>query len=92
VLDADGDPGMGFDNTTGTIFVNDEPTAIYVDHVYKLGAVSNEGVVDVPPNTTVFRTQSWYNPGAGAATDGQGLINSTTKQAEFLKASRGYTP
>ena len=35
---------------------------------------------------------SWYTPGTSTATNGTGLINSTTVQAEFLLASPGYTP
>lgn len=58
----------------------------------KLGTITSTGNVVITSNSYVAQTQDWYTPGAGTATNGTGLINSTTAQATFLKQSPGYTP
>jgi hypothetical protein len=40
----------------------------------------------------VMQDTSWYNTGSNTATNGTGLINSTTDQALFLLAKPGYMP
>ena len=66
---------------------------------------AGERVVDasmqqiIPDSTPTFaniggnltmQDTSWYTPGVGTATDGTGLINSTTVQAVFLRDKPGY--
>ena len=54
------------------------------------GEVNLSGCVTVAQNTTLITSQAWYNRGAGVAADGHGLINSTTAEANFLKASPSF--
>jgi len=80
---------QGFDNTVGSIFVNDSQTPAYVTSSYVLGTVTQSGFANVSADTRLLQGNIWYNPGVGYATDGTGIVNSTTVQAEFLKASKG---
>ncbi|CAB5214324.1 hypothetical protein UFOVP190_56 [uncultured Caudovirales phage] len=80
---------QGFDNTVGTIFVNDTQTIAYITSDYILGTVNAGGFANVYTDTRLLQGNIWYNPGVGYATDGTGIVNSTTVQAEFLKASKG---
>ncbi len=56
---------------------------------YILGMVDAAGQANVAAGTTLKIDNTWYNLGTDTVTDGAGLINSTTIQAEFLKAQRG---
>jgi hypothetical protein len=80
---------QGFDNTVGSIFVNDSQTPAYVTSSYVLGTVTRSGFANVSADTRLLQGNIWYNPGVGYATDGAGIVNSTTVQAEFLKARKG---
>ena len=80
---------QGFDNTVGTIFVNNYQTPSYITSSYVLGTVTGSGFANVAADTRLLQGNIWYNPGVGYATDGTGLVNSTTVQAQFLKASKG---
>jgi hypothetical protein len=91
--------GSGFDNTVSSVHVNDVNTGAYVSSIYMLGnpnnspsLISNVGTISVSTGTTVGRSNVWYSPGLGTPSNGTGIINSTTAQATFLKASPGFTP
>ena len=84
--------GLGFDQTSDPIYINGNITNSYVIDSDQLGTVDSYGKVTVTAGTTLVSGNVWYNRGITTATDGTGLLNSTTAQAEFLKASRGYTP
>ena len=81
-----------FDNTTGTISINGVNAGSYILNTYKLGSITDAATVTLPTGTQVTRTPIWYSPGVRTITSGAGLVNSTTEQAEFLIASKGYTP
>ena len=82
---------MAFDNTTSQIYVNGNITLAYVVSGTIIGKVSPSGTINVLSTTIVETGNVWYNRGSGVPTDGHGIINSTTEQATFLKASRGYS-
>ncbi|CAB4128986.1 hypothetical protein UFOVP112_119 [uncultured Caudovirales phage] len=82
---------MGFDNTTSQIYINGNITPAYIISGTIIGTVTPSGTVTVSANTVVETANLWYNRGFGVPSDGHGIINSTTSQAEFLKASRGYS-
>jgi hypothetical protein len=84
--------GIGFDQTSDPIYINGNITNSYVINSAQLGTVDSNGEVTIAAGTTLVTGNIWYNRGITTATDGTGLLNSTTAQAEFLKASRGYTP
>ena len=81
-----------FDNVAGAIYVNGVPTTAYAVRLSVLGLVNGIGQASVPVNTKVQQSNVWYSPGAGTITNGLGLSNSTTEQANFLKSSPGITP
>jgi hypothetical protein len=83
---------LQFDDTVSTISINGGPTVAYVNYSYILGEVTITGTYTLGSGNTVQTGHAWYTPGAGVPSNGQGLINSNTVQANFLKASRGYTP
>ena len=83
---------LQFDDTVSTISINGGRTVAYVNYSYILGEVTVTGTYTLGSGNTVQTGHAWYTPGAGQPSNGQGLINSTTDQAAFLKASRGYTP
>ena len=91
-------PGVGFDNATDAIYINGNAqtgtsTGIYVTSAYILGQISSNvslgefGQYTVPTQTTLNTGTTWYNKGITTATNGQGIFNSTTPQAIFLKES-----
>ena len=82
--------GDGFDNTVGTVHVNGADTGVYITNYYILGKVNNSAQVTINSGTQLTQSNVWYNPGLGYATNGLPLVNSTTPQATFLKASRYY--
>ena len=84
--------GIGFDNITGYVYINGNSTGALIKNAYLLGLVNAYGNVTVTANSYVQQSNSWYTPGGGYPSTGTGLINSTTVQAQFLKASRGFTP
>ena len=91
--------GAGFDNVVSSVYVNGINTNVYVSNIYILGnpenlptLISNVGTIPVSSGTVVGQGNVWYTPGSATPSDGNGLINSTTPQAEFLKASPGFTP
>ena len=84
--------GIGFDNVTGYVYINGNSTGALIKNAYLLGLVNAYGNVTVTANSYVQQSNSWYTPGGGYPSTGTGLINSTTVQAQFLKASRGFTP
>jgi len=57
-----------------------------------LGMVSSVGNVTVAANTVLAKANDWYSTGSGTATNGLGLAESTTLEAQFLLATPGYTP
>ena len=82
-----------FDNVGSILYINGIPTNnIYANTIQKIGVIGTTGTVTVPAHTTVEHNQLWYSPGPGTITNGLPLINSTTPQATFLKASPGITP
>ena len=83
---------LQFDNTVSTISINGSNTNSFVNYSYILGKVTINGAYTVGTGNTVQVGHAWYTPGAGVPSNGNGLINSTTDQANFLKASKGYTP
>jgi hypothetical protein len=91
-----GDPGtydnLNFDNTAGKVSVNGTSANVYIISAYTLGSVSGSGNVTMPAGTDLHYGNVWYSPGVGTPSNDLGLINSTTEQANFLKASKGYTP
>ena len=82
--------GNGFDNTVGTVHINGVDTGVYITNYYILGKVNNSAQVTINSGTQLTQSNVWYNPGPGYATNGLPLVNSTTPQATFLKASRYY--
>ena len=91
--------GAGFDNVVSSVYVNGINTNVYVSNIYILGnpenlptLISNVGTIPVSSGTVVGQGNVWYTPGSATPSAGNGLINSTTPQAEFLKASPGFTP
>ena len=80
--------GDGFDNIVGSVYVNGVDTYIYVVDSYILGKVDDAGQVTVTTGNILSQSNVWYSPGVGTITNGLPLVNSTTEQAEFLKASR----
>jgi hypothetical protein len=94
--------GDGFDNTVGTVRVtsmiwdrgtNGVPgttidTGMYIANSYILGKVNSTGQVTITAGNTLSQSNVWYSRGLGAITNGLPLVNSTTFQAEFLKARR----
>ena len=84
--------GEGFDNTVGTIYVNGVDSGVYLKNYYILGKVDSLTQVTVPTGTRVSQSNVWYSPGLGIATNGLSLSNSNTAQANFLKASPGFSP
>jgi hypothetical protein len=82
--------GDGFDNTVGTVHINGVDTGIYLTNYYILGMVNADAQITVTAGSRVTQSNVWYTPGLGAPTNGLPLVNSTTVQAEFLKASRYY--
>ena len=82
--------------TGNTITINGNITAnTYVSNSV-LGTVNANGNVVVSATASDYvllkQTNAWYTSGAGTATDGTGLINSTTQQAVFLLDKPGYMP
>jgi hypothetical protein len=80
--------GDGFDNTVGTVHVSGVDTGVFVTDSYILGKVNSSAQVTLSTGTRVTQSNVWYTPGIGYATNGLPLVNSTTPQATFLKASR----
>jgi hypothetical protein len=94
--------GDGFDNTVGTVRVtsmiwdrgtNGVPgstvdTGMYIANSYILGKVNSTGQVTITAGNTLSQSNVWYSRGVGTITNGLPLVNSTTFQAEFLKARR----
>jgi hypothetical protein len=54
-----------------------------------LGNVSSAGTVTVAADSVVGQSTIWYTPGISTATNGNGLIHSSTIQTAFLLASEG---
>lgn len=54
-----------------------------------LGNVSSAGTVTVAADSVVGQSTIWYTPGVSTATNGNGLIHSSTIQTAFLLASEG---
>jgi len=82
----------GFDNTGFNLFVNGFDSGSDIRSVAILGQVNTLGQVIVRANTRLMTGNIWYNPGAEGPSDGVGITNSTTVQANFLKASQAYVP
>ena len=80
--------GTGFDNTVGTVNINGVDSGVYVEDSQILGEVNASGQVTIGAGTMLDQSNVWYSPGPGTITNGLPLINSTTPQATFLKASR----
>jgi hypothetical protein len=83
--------GNAFANAIPTISANISPIRVVDASIEQIIPYSTPTYTEIDGNLTMQDT-SWYTPGVGTATDGTGLINSTTTQAEFLLASPGYTP
>ena len=82
--------------TGNTITINGNITAnTYISNSV-IGTVNANGNVVISATASNYlllqQAQAWYTPGAGTATDGTGLINSTTQQAVFLLDKPGYMP
>ena len=84
--------GVGFDETPGPVYVNGINANCYILNTYILGKVTTTGTYTLNSNSVIKTGNVWYSPGINEPSNGQGLINSTTVQAEFLKASLGFTP
>lgn len=82
---------VAFDNSTSIIHVNDRVTNVYLTTATLIGNVDSTGHANVYAGTTLGVGTTWYNRGLGSVTDGQGLNNSITDQATFLKAGLSYT-
>jgi hypothetical protein len=94
----------GFDNTTGTLFIQGINSQSYVLNAFILGNfrgipeyansqfLTGAGTKQIPAKSILEKTKVWYSSAYGRPSNGYGLINSTTDQARFLLASRGYTP
>ena len=82
--------GDGFDNTVGTVHINGVDTGIYLTNYYILGMVDADAQITVTAGSRVTQSNVWYTSGISTPTNGLPLVNSTTVQAEFLKASRYY--
>jgi hypothetical protein len=67
-------------------------TTNFIANTRVLGNILSNGSVILPAATIVSTGNVWYTVGSGYPTNGTGLINSTTDQATFLKASPGYIP
>lgn len=80
--------GDGFDNSVGTLHINGEDSGVYLITAEKLGEVDDTGHVTITSGNILSQSNVWYSPGYGTITNGRPLINSTTPQANFLKASR----
>jgi hypothetical protein len=94
--------GEGFDNTVGTVQItpmtwdrgtNGVPgttvdTGVYIFDSYILGKVNSNGQVTITAGNILNQSNVWYSPGSGTITNGLPLVNSTTPQATFLKASK----
>jgi len=98
IFDGTGFDVEAFDNTPGALYIQgpNQPIPInaysFVRSASILGEVDITGYAAVKANSTITSTRTWYTPGPVTATNGRGLINSATPQANFLKASRGFTP
>jgi hypothetical protein len=82
----------GFDNTGFALYVNGFNSGSNIRTIAKLGQVNNQGQVVITANTRLDTGKVWYTTGVSTPADGTGLFNSTTTQADFLKASLAYTP
>jgi hypothetical protein len=80
--------GTGFDNIVGSVHVNGNDAAIYVVNSYILGEVNSTGQVTITTGNVLSQSNVWYSPGPGTITNGLPLVNSTTIEANFLKASK----
>jgi len=78
----------GFDNSVGTVHINGTDSGLYLAKSYILGTVSNIGQVTISAGNLLNQSNIWYSPGISSITNGIPLVNSTTVQATFLKASR----
>ena len=78
----------GFDNSVGTVHINGADSGLYLAKSYILGTVSNIGQVTISAGNLLNQSNIWYSPGISSITNGIPLVNSTTVQATFLKASR----
>ena len=85
-------PGLGFDNVSSVAYVNGIATAQYITSLYRLGAVDANGSITVSAGTKINHGNIWYSPGIATPSNGQTLTNSTTVQANFLKAGLGFSP
>lgn len=98
IFDGTGFDVESFDNTPGALYLNPADTSTslplysFVRNAYILGLVNLNGLYTVPSGSNVSVVHSWYNQGIRTATDGAGLINSTSPEATFLKEVRGFTP
>ena len=52
--------------------------------------VDADAQITVTAGSRVTQSNVWYTSGISTPTNGLPLVNSTTVQAEFLKASRYY--
>lgn len=82
---------LQFDDTVSTISINGGQASAYVNYSYIPGEITVTGTHTLGTGNVVQQGQAWYTPGPGVPSNGQGLINSDTTQANFLKASQGYT-
>jgi hypothetical protein len=82
--------------TGNTITINGNITANSYISNSVLGTVNANGNVIISATASNYsllqQMQAWYTTGTGTATDGTGLINSTTQQAVFLLNKPGYMP
>jgi hypothetical protein len=82
--------------TANTITINGVGTTTALKSQSILGAIQANGAVIVSAtpsaSVTLQTTKSWYTPGVSTPSDGTGLINSNTQQAEFLLQNPGYMP
>ena len=81
--------GVGFDNTTSPIYINNNVTSAYVNTAYILGKVNIDGQTTVAAGTSLVQGNIWYSRGNGTPSNGHTLDSQTGVQATFLKASRG---
>ena len=79
--------GSGFSLTASSVYVNGVMTPAYITSGFIIGMVDKNGNTTVPSGSTLTTDKSWYDTGYGITTSGTGLYNSTTEQANFLKAS-----
>lgn len=85
-------PGIGFDNTPLPLYVNGTLTGAYVRSFSVSGSVGIDGTVTIPAGVRLRQGHVWYTQGASTATDGRGLSNSNTVEANFLKAAETTLP